>query len=129
MANTTQKLASYIGERLLDDVYGPKLIQSDGTVVPYPDKEDRFTDEYDIYSLHTPFHPLWIGGQPHHKPDTVRGPKILRPFKHWYHEAQWNPGLLNYLSIFGNTIKDVVTDRPPFYPIFQQNKKEHSTEK
>lgn len=129
MATELQKLASYIGERLKEDVYGPKLIQSDGTIVPFPDKEERFTDEYDIYALHTPFHPLWIEGQPHHKPDTVRGPKILRPFKHWYHEAQWNPGLLNYLSIFGNTIKDVVTDRPPFYPIFQQDKKEHSTEK
>ena len=129
MANTWQKLSSYIGERLWDDVYGPKLIQSDGTVVPYPDKEDRFTDEYDIYSLYTPFHPFWSGGRQYHKPDTVRGPKILRPFKHLYNESQWNPGPLDYLSIFGNTVKDVVTDKRPSYSIFQQNKKEHSTEK
>ena len=113
MATTLQKLSSYMGERLMDDVYGPKLIQSDGTVVPYPDKEDRFTDEYDIYSLHTPFYPFWNGSRQYHKSDTVRGPKILRPFKHWYHEAQWNPGLLNYLSIFGNTIKDYFTDQAP----------------
>lgn len=117
--NSSNKVVQDFIDRVVKEVNGPFLIQSDGTAVPWPDKEDRFTDEYNVYPTYSVYSPYFIGAKKYIVPDTIRGPKILRPIKHIYHDIQNRPKLINYLSIFGNTIKDYFTGSAPNIGNFQ----------
>lgn len=52
------------------EINGPFLIQNDGTTIQWPDKEDRFTDEYNVYPTYSVYSPYFIGTKKYIVPDN-----------------------------------------------------------
>lgn len=95
MAQTTlDKTTNELIKRVQREFYGPYIIQNDGIVVP---AGDLVTEEYTIY-------PKSVGsfydnsGRFYMNPDTVYGPKLLRPLIHQARERQ-HPLKVNYWDV------------------------------
>lgn len=95
MANKTlDQTANELIKKVQREFYGPYIIQNNSTAVP---AGDLVTDEYTIYPKSAGSY-YDASGRFYMVPDTVYGPRLLRPLIHQARERQ-HPLKVNYWDV------------------------------